>query len=326
MVDVARAYTFAWRHAAKVPEPVLRAAFTLAADIVWWRRGHGVRRLEANYARVRPELDAAAIRRLSRAGMRSYLRYFREAFTIRSITPEQVRARVRIEGMEHVRQVPDDGAAVTLALGHLGNWDLAGAWATPHLAPVLTVAEKLKPEALYDEFVAFRRSIGIEVLGLGDPGVFRELVRGAKAGRRVVPLLADRDLTASGVEVDLCGHRARVAAGPAALALAAGIDLLPTMIRYERLDGARRKAAGTPWGIVLRFYPPVPVPAATDDGTLTASDRRRAQVAAMTQGWVDAMAHALGEFTEDWHMLQTVFVEDLDPERYAKTQAEAGEL
>ncbi|QAY71138.1 phosphatidylinositol mannoside acyltransferase [Xylanimonas protaetiae] len=324
MVDVAKAYTFAWRHAAKVPEPVLRGAFALAADIVWLRRGGGVRRLEANYARVRPDLDAAAVRRLSRVGMRSYLRYFREAFTLQNVTPEQVLARVRVEGIEHARGVTEDGEAASLALGHLGNWDLAGAWATPNLAPVLTVAEKLKPEALYDEFVAFRRSIGIDVLGLGDPGVFRDLVRGGKAGRRIIPLLADRDLTASGVEVDLAGHRARVAAGPAALALAAGIPLLPLMIRYERLDAARRKVARTPWGIVLRFYPPVPVPEA--DPGMSAPDRRRAQVAAMTQGWVDAMAHFLRESTEDWHMLQKVFVEDLDPERYAKTQAEAGEL
>jgi KDO2-lipid IV(A) lauroyltransferase len=324
MVDVAQAYTFAWRHAAKVPEPILRAAFTLAADIAWLRRGAGVRRMEANYARVRPELDAAAVRRLSRAGMRSYLRYFREAFTLQTVSPEQVLARVRIENYEHVRAVPEQGAALSLALGHLGNWDLAGAYATPNLAPVLTVAEKLKPEALYDEFVAFRGSLGIEVLGLGDPGVFRALVRGGKAGRRIIPLLADRDLTASGVEVDLCGHRARVAAGPAALALAAGIDLVPMTIRYERLDRARRKVARTPWGIVLRFFPPVPVPDV--DPGLSAPERRRAQVAAMTQGWVDAMAHTLREATEDWHMLQKVFVEDLDPERYAKTRAEAGEL
>lgn len=324
MVDVAKAYSFAWRHASKVPEPILRGAFTLVADVLWWRRGDGVRRMEANYARVRPELDAAAIRRLTRVGMRSYMRYFREAFTLRSVTTEQVGARVRVEGYEHVRAVHEDGTAVTLALGHLGNWDLAGAWATPNLAPVLTVAEKLKPEALYEEFVAFRRSIGIEVLGLGDSGVFRQLVRAGKDGRRTIPLLADRDLTASGIEVGLCGHRARVAAGPAALALAAGIDLVPMMVRYERLDRTRRAVARTPWGIVLRFYPPVPVPDV--DPALSASDRRRAQIAAMTQGWVDAMADTLRESTEDWHMLQKVFVEDLDPERYAKTQADAGEL
>jgi KDO2-lipid IV(A) lauroyltransferase len=323
-IDVARAYTFAWRHAPRIPEPVLRAAFTAVADVTWWRRTEGVRRMEANYARVRPDLDAAAVRRLSRAGMRSYMRYFREAFTLQGATPEQVRARVRLADGRHVVEHVAGGRGLSLALGHLGNWDLAGAWATPNLAPVLTVAEKLKPEALYEEFVGFRRSLGIDVLGLGDADVFRRLVRGARGGHRVVPLLADRDLAASGVEVDLAGHRARVAAGPAALALAAGVPLVTAAVTYERLTGARRRAAGTPWGIVVEFSPFIEVPPA--DPGLPAPERRRRQVAAMTQAWVDHLAAALREHTEDWHMLQRVFVEDLDPERYAKTRAEAGEL
>jgi KDO2-lipid IV(A) lauroyltransferase len=314
-LDVARVYTAAWRHAPKVPEPLLRAAFTLAADVTWLLRTEGVRRMEANYARVRPELDARAVRRLARTGMRSYMRYFREAFTLQGAAPDELEARVRIEGYENIADDVAAGRGVALAVAHLGNWDLAGAYCSPRLAPVLTVAERLKPEALFQEFVAFRRSLGIEVLPLGDGDVFRGLVRGVTSGGMLVPLLADRDLTARGVEVDLCGHRARVAAGPAALALAARVALIPVSVTYERLRGERRRAAGTPWGIVVHFLPAVPVPGGD----------RRTQVAAMTQAWVDVLARVLREHTEDWHMLQKVFVEDLDPERYARTKVEAGE-
>jgi phosphatidylinositol dimannoside acyltransferase len=317
-LDVARLYTFAWRHAPKIPEPVLRAAFTAVADVTWVCRTQGVRLMEANYARIRPDLDARGLRRLVRAGMRSYMRYFREAFTLQGSTPEQNVARVRVDGYENVAGPVADGQAVSLALAHLGNWDLAGAWATPNLAPVLTVAERLKPEELFTRFVEFRRSIGIEVLPLGDHDVFRNLVRGASRGGRIVPLLADRDLTATGVEVDLCGHTARAAAGPAALALAAKVPLVPVGITYERLTGERRRRAGTAWGIVIRFYPAVPVP---DDSGLD----RKGRVQRMTQGWVDAISRTLVESTQDWHMLQRVFVEDLDPERYARTRSEAGE-
>jgi KDO2-lipid IV(A) lauroyltransferase len=315
-VDVAKAYTVAWRHAPKIPEPVLRAAFTLVADLTWLRRTEGVRRMEANYARVRPDLDAGAVRRLARVGMRSYMRYFREAFTLQGATPEQIAARVRVEGRENVADELAAGRAVALALGHVGNWDLAGAWGARHLGPVLTVAERLEPDAVFQEFLAFRRSIGIDVLPLGDGDVFRDLVRGAVAGNVLIPLLSDRDLTARGIEVDLCGHPARVAAGPAALALAAKVALVPAGVSYERLSGARRRAAGTPWGVVIHFLPAVPVPTGSD---------RRAQVAAMTQGWVDAVGDFLREHPEDWHMLQKVFVADLDPERYARTKVEAGE-
>src|SRR5690606_19386474 len=183
VVNVADLYTFAWRHATKVPEPVLRAVFTAVADVTWLRRGKAVRRMEANYARLRPELDEAAVRRLSRAGMRSYMRYFREAFTLQGVTPDQLRARVRVEGYdEHVRPVIADGGAAALALGHLGNWDLAGAYGSQNLAGVLTVAERLKPAELFDEFVRFRNALGIEVLPLGGGDVLGALVRGAKEG------------------------------------------------------------------------------------------------------------------------------------------------
>ena len=133
--DVARLYTFAWRHAPKIPEPVLRAAFTAVADLTWLRRTEGVRRLEANYARVRPDLDGPELRRLTRAGMRSYMRYFREAFTLQGATAEQVAARVRVDGLEHVAEPVADGQGVSLALAHLGNWDLAGAMCGVAYAP-----------------------------------------------------------------------------------------------------------------------------------------------------------------------------------------------
>lgn len=307
-MNVADFYTFAWRHATRVPEPLLRAVFTAVADVTWLRRGKAVRRMESNYARVRPELDEAAVRRLSRSGMRSYMRYFREAFTLQGVTPDQLRARVRVEGYdEHVRPVIADGGAVSLALGHLGNWDLAGAYGSQNLAGVLTVAERLKPAELFDEFVRFRNALGIEVLPLGGGDVLGVLVRGAKEGGRLIPLLSDRDLTSTGVEVDLAGHRARVAAGPALLALEAGVPVSAVGIWYERLHGARRRAAGTPWGIVIHFFPPLPEP--------DAARPRDEQVRLLTQGWVDQLSRTLVAHTQDWHMLQRVFVADLGPAR-----------
>lgn len=307
-MNVASVYTFAWRNAAKIPEPVLRGLFTLVADVTWLRHGKSVRRMEANYARVRPDLDGAAVRRLSRAGMRSYMRYFREAFTLQAVSTERLRARVRVEGYdEHVRPVVDAGGAASLALGHLGNWDLAGAYGSQYLASVLTVAERLKPDELFDEFVRFRGSLGIHVLALGGHDVLASLIRGAKEGSKLIPLLSDRDLTSRGVEVDLAGHRARVAAGPALVGLEAGVPVHAVGITYERLRGARRRAAGTPWGIVIRFYPPLPVP----DAGLPRDERVRL----LTQGWVDQLARTIVGHTQDWHMLQRVFVADLGPAR-----------
>ncbi|GIG20422.1 lipid A biosynthesis lauroyl acyltransferase [Cellulomonas chitinilytica] len=310
-VDVARLYATAWRVAGHVPGPALRGLCNAAADIAWLRHGQGVRRLEGNLARVRPGLDRRALRRLSRAGMRSYMRYFGETFALSTMTREQIEARVRVVRDPRLDEELAAGRTVLLALGHVGNWDLAGAYCTRALAPVTTVAERLEPEELFQEFVGFRESIGLRIFPLtGGGDVFRDLVRAARGGPGLLPLLADRDLTARGVEVDLFGHRARVAAGPAALAVSTGATLMPTVVSYERLAGSRRRAAGSPWGIVVEFCAPVDVPPGLP---------RAEQVRAVTQAWVDRLALGIAEHPEDWHMLQAVFVEDLDPARYAAT-------
>jgi len=311
-LDAGTLYAFAWRNAGRVPGPVLRGMGNLAADVSWLAHGHGVRQLEANYARVRPDLDGRAVRRLSRAGMRSYLRYFGEAFSLTHASPEQIDARVRASGLDRVRALLAEGSTVVLALGHLGNWDLAGAWAGRNVGLVTTVAERLEPEEVFQEFLAFRQGLGMRILALGDGDVFRDLLRTARDGEGLIPLLADRDLTAKGIEVDLAGRRARVAAGPAALAVAAQATLMTTVISYERLRGARRRAAGTPWGIHIEFGTALVAGAGLS---------RNEQVRALTEQWVTELLDGIRRHPQDWHMLQKVFVEDLDPDRYAATLA-----
>ncbi len=314
-VDVARLYALAWRVVGRVPDPVVRGLFRLVADVTWLRHGAGVRQLEANLRRVRPHARPEELRRLSLLGMRSYMRYFGEAFALVGVSEDQLAARVRLVGGDRVVAQLAEGRSLVMALGHLGNWDLAGAWATKHLGPTTTVAERLKPEALFQEFLRFRQSLGLEIIPLsgGGGGVFRELVRAARRPTAtLIPLLADRDLTARGVEVDLLGERARVAAGPAALAVATGAPLCAATITYERLHGDRRRAAGTPWGVVIEF-----------GRVLTAPEDvpRSERVAALTQAWVDELGAGIARAPQDWHMLQKVFVADLDPERYARTLA-----
>ncbi|HEY5515468.1 MAG TPA: phosphatidylinositol mannoside acyltransferase [Pengzhenrongella sp.] len=315
-MKVERAFAVAWRVAGHVPEPVLRAVATIGADAAWLRRGTGVRQLERNLARVRPDASRRELRQLSRAGMRSYSRYYRETFALSSYPPERIAARGRMVGGEPVRAELAAGRTVLMALGHTGNWDLAGAFATVQLGHVTTVVERLEPEALYQEFLEFRQGLGITIIALDGSGgdVFRQLVRAVRGGPTLLPLLADRDLTARGIEVDLFGARARVAVGPAALAVSTGAMLLAAGIYYERLHGDRRRAAGSPWGIVLDFGPPVTVP----------TDLPRAeQLMVMTQSWVDAVGAGIAAHPQDWHMLQKIFVEDLDPARYAETRTEA---
>lgn len=315
LLDPARLTLFAFWFFSRSPEVVSRGLMVVAADITWLGHGAGVRRLEANLRRVRPQAGRRELRRLSRQGMRSYLRYYAEAFALPRLTPEQINARVRPVGVGPPLEAAGQGRPVVLALAHQGNYDLAGAWASVHVAPATTVAERLNPPEIFDAFVRMRESVGMRIIPL-DRGsdAFRELVRTAQRGRVLLPLLADRDLTSRGLEVDFLGERARVAVGPAALSIATGAMLVPTQVRHERLHGERRRAAGTPWGVVVTFGTPVPVPTGVP---------RSEQVRLMTQAWVDVLGAEIIEHPTHWHMLQKVFVADLDPQRYAAVKVKA---
>jgi phosphatidylinositol dimannoside acyltransferase len=302
-------FRLGWATVRRLPERAAYAAFDRVADLTVARGGKGVQRLRSNYARVRPELDDDALDALVRAGMRSYMRYYCEAFRLPDRSRAGIEAQVVVHGDAPVRAELASGRPVVCFLGHLGNWDIAGAWGTRALGPVVTVAERLEPEEVYAEFLEFRESLGMTILPLtGGGDVFAQL-RGHLAEPVVMPLLADRDLTARGIEVDLCGHLSKMAAGPAALALASGVALHPVSIHYERVPGSWRHR------VVITFHDRVEVPTT---GTT------RAKAVAMTQQCADALGAAIVEHTADWHMLQRVFLEDLDQSRGPDRDREPG--
>jgi KDO2-lipid IV(A) lauroyltransferase len=234
--------------------------------------------------------------------MHSYLRYYCDVFRLVDWSAERILSTCRAEGDEPVRAALAQGRGVVMALSHSGNWDHAGAWSTLALAPVTTVAERLRPEEVYQRFLAIREEKGMEILPLtgGGSDVFGLLVRRLRKGG-FVPLLADRDLSATGVPVSMFGETARMAAGPASLALVTGAALHPVSIRYERLPAG----SAARWGIVIHFHPEVSAP---ETGS------RAEKVARMTQACADALAAGIAAHPHDWHMLQRVFVADLVPD------------
>ncbi|MGA5524029.1 phosphatidylinositol mannoside acyltransferase [Streptomyces pseudogriseolus] len=287
-------YGAGWGTVKKLPEPVAVRLGRTIADAAWKRRGKGVLRLESNYARVVPGAGPERLAEMSRAGMRSYLRYWMESFRLPAWSPERIAESFTTpKDLHHLHEGMAAGKGVVLALPHLANWDLAGAWVTTRLGiPFTTVAERLKPETLYDRFVAYRESLGMEVLPHSGGSAFGTLARRLRDGG-LVCLVADRDLSASGVEVSFFGHAARMPAGPALLAQHTGARLLPVTLWYDESPVMQG-----------RVHPPVDVP---ESGT------RAEKTSVMTQALADAFATGIAEHPEDWHMLQRLWTEDLDP-------------
>src|SRR5262249_38970812 len=81
----------AWRTVRTLPKPVAAALFAAGADLAVRRRGTGTARLAANLRRVvGPGLPEPEFQVLLRRAMRSYARYWLEAFRLPSLTHEQI--------------------------------------------------------------------------------------------------------------------------------------------------------------------------------------------------------------------------------------------
>jgi phosphatidylinositol dimannoside acyltransferase len=302
------AYKTGWLAVRLMPERTARWVFNQIADFVWRRRGKSVRQLETNLRRVVPGATDAELRQLSRAAMRSYLRYWVEAFRLPTMSQDRITGGMSVGGGEAVALAHiKAGRGVIFALPHTGNVDVAAAWImTRGFGQVSVIVERLKPESVYRQFVAYRESLGLEVVPhTGGPSPFGVMAQRLRQGK-LVCIVADRDLSSGGVEVELFGEKARIGAGPAALAVRTGAALMPVTLWF------------TPGGWLGHIYPEIPVPA---DGT------QQQKVAAMSQQLAAAWESGIAEHPQDWHMLQKVFVPDLDASRLPQPEpaAAAGE-
>ena len=286
-------YAAGWSVVKSAPGALAERAVRAAADAAAVRNGGGTRQLRKNLRRVvgpgasEPELDT-----LVGDALRSYARYWMETFRLPRMDLADVAARTgaNTEGYENIDEALARGKGVILALPHQGNWDVAGVWLVSHSGPFVTVAERLKPDSLFDRFVEYRESLGFEVIALSGGQRSPISVLSERLNEnKVACLLADRDLSRNGIEVQLFGEAARMPGGPAMLAATTGAALLPVSLWFTE-DG---------WA--QRINPPVPVP----DGRL------RDQVRAVTQAVADTFARGIAEHPADWHMLQRLWLADL---------------
>ena len=284
-------YGAGWSVLKALPRSVVWPAFRTGADRAARKNGPGTQRLRRNLRQVvGPELPEAELDVLVRDGLRSYARYWLDAFQLQRYSTSQLNAMFRMENSHLIGDAIAAGTGCVIALPHQGNWDFAGAWVGAQGWPITTVAERLKPEGLYRKFLAYRESLGMEIVpATGGERSPIDMLVDAVARNRVVPLLADRDLSGRGVEVKFFGARAKMAAGPAMLALRTGAPLVIVTLWYD--------ADGMPRG---RVDGPLELP---QDGPL---DLR---VRSLTQDVAAWFERGVAEHPADWHMLQKLWLD-----------------
>jgi len=280
-------YLSIWKIIGFLPEKLAYKIANLVSDFTYLRNGRKVQRLRGNYKRVLPDLSKSELSKLTKAGMRSYLRYWFDTFRLNKWSKERIISTTEVIRENLLRDPISTKQGCIIALPHAGNWDHAAAYFCSTGINLTAVVEKLKPEAIFKKFLDYRQSIGIEPISHKEktiPLLTQRLNEG-----KLIALVADRDMSRNGIEVDFLGAVAKMPAGPAILAITTGAPLITAYIRY------------TDKGIKLIFDKTVEIP---DSG----SEDEKVRV--VTQSMADNFAKHIKESPVDWHMLQRIWIDE----------------
>jgi len=280
-------YLFAWKFIGILPEKIAYALASFVADFVFKKNSKGVKRLRSNYKRVKPEISDVELNHLTKLGMRSYLRYWFDTFRLNKWSKNRIIETTYVIRENLLRDPIALKKGCIVALPHAGNWDHAAAYFCSTGITLTAVVEKLKPEAIFRKFLDYRSSIGIEPISHKEKTIPILLER-LRSGK-LVALVADRDMSRSGVEVDFLGAVAKMPSGPAILAIESGAPLLTAYIRY--LDK----------GIEITFDETIKLPV---------SGTKEEQIKIVTQSIANNFAKRIKDSPVDWHMLQRIWIDE----------------
>lgn len=281
------AYLLAWRLIGILPEKLAYLFANKVGDYLYHKNGKGVKRLRANYARVQPQMSESDLADLTKAGMRSYLRYWIDTFRLNKWSKDRIISTTTVLNEELLRDPIASKKGCLVVLPHAGNWDHAAAYFCSTGVNLTTVVEKLKPEKIFFKFLNYRQSIGIEVLHTEEK-VLPILLERLQSGK-LVALVADRDLSKNGMPVEFFGGIAKMPSGPARLIIDSNSAFISAFITYSKT------------GINIEFKSIGPVPS---EGTT------EERVKKLTQLMANNFADGIKSSPVDWHMLQRIWTDE----------------
>lgn len=233
--------------------------------------------------------DSPLVRSATRECFRLYARYWYETFALRTMSVEEVERRHAITGLEHIDRGLEKGRGMIMVLPHMGNWDAAGHWLCTRGYRMTAVAEELKPQKVFDLFLRHRRALGMGIVPLSEGRRVGEMLVSRLLQNEVITLVADRDLTGRGVEVEMFGAKRLLPAGPARLALTTGSPLCVCAV-FTTPDG---------WQTVID--PPL---------EFEPSGNTRQDVTGMTTLIAAGFERFIAAAPTDWHMFQPAWPQD----------------
>jgi len=191
-----------------------------------------------------PAASAAHLQYELRWTFRCFGKYMAEFLGNRRYNARFIDRCVTFKGLEHVAAARAAGRGSVLVSAHMGNWELGGAVMACRGLPMLAIVQPHPDPRVHRFFMSQRESLNYQVVPVGHAA--RPILRHLKANG-MVATLGDRPYGEAGMEVELFGRPARLATGPARLALSTGAALVPWFV-LRRFDDS----------FMMAIEPPIP--------------------------------------------------------------------
>jgi KDO2-lipid IV(A) lauroyltransferase len=204
------------------------------------------RRLALEHLRLAfgDEITPAAREHLARASFINIARCFCELAKV-----DEIRARCdsyfETAGWEHLEAASATSAIVVT--GHIGNWELLGAYCAWRGMPMAVIARRIYVPRLNRLLVDFRTRQGMETILRESPHSARQILRALKANA-LLTMVIDQDTHAQSVSVPFFGRLARTPAAAAALAIRRDLPAIAGFIQ-RRPEGGHRITIKPPFVI-----------------------------------------------------------------------------
>ncbi len=264
------------------PAPVARALARAGAAIASVMLRERRDTLLENLRYTAPERSLAEHRRLARNTFRHIAECQVDLFRLPSRPPNELLDLIEVYGLEHFDAARAFGRGVVAVTGHLGNYEIGGAWLAARGYPVHAMVEDVDP-AVLALLEKYRTATGMRTISRNRGA--RDAYRVLKSGG-ILLLVADRVIgeTSDRIELPFCEGRRAVPQGPALLALATGAPIV-VGLAVRTVNGPRR---------YRMFLEPPIMPDGTEPGAALT----------LTRKVTDRLAAVVREYPDQWFVFQ----------------------
>jgi Kdo2-lipid IVA lauroyltransferase/acyltransferase len=187
----------------------------------------GIRKrvVERQIAAAFPNLDSPAVAQLARDSYKHLGRTFVESALLDNLGRDGIQTLVdRVEGWEEVEDVMSKGRGAVMVTGHIGNWELAGAYVAARGIPLDAIVRGMA-NPLFDAYInRTREQMGMTIVH--DSEAVRRTPRSLRAGRAVAFVADQGVLGLASTFVPFFGRPAKTPRGAAVFALRFEVPVL----------------------------------------------------------------------------------------------------